>query len=244
MSVERHDIQEENTGAYVLGALTGFEERAFERHLDECPVCSDEVARLRTAVEALPRSVLPVSAPASLKTSLMKVVEAEARDAAGRPRGLTVLRERLAAAGNALAGLRPRTALVVATCLLGVGVLTGYAATSMIGDGGDPRSLAAKVDKQRNPGANGSLTVSSDDPGSGILRVNGMTALDSDSVYQVWVRRRGETISQSLFNVSHDGDGAAAVAGDLEDADAVLVTREPAGGVPAPTGDPVLTVTL
>ena len=56
MSVERHEIQEENVGAYLLGALTEFEEQAFLRHLKECPVCSDEVARLRPAVDALPRS--------------------------------------------------------------------------------------------------------------------------------------------------------------------------------------------
>ena len=45
MSVERHHVQEENIGAYLLGALTEIELRTFERHLAECPVCRDEVER-------------------------------------------------------------------------------------------------------------------------------------------------------------------------------------------------------
>lgn len=67
MSVERHHAQEENAGAYLLSALTEIEQRAFEKHLEDCPVCQDEVERLRPAVEALPRSVDPLSAPASLR---------------------------------------------------------------------------------------------------------------------------------------------------------------------------------
>ena len=75
MSVDRHQAQEENVGAYLLSALTEIEERAFERHLSECPVCQDEVERLRPAVGALPRSVDPVTPPGSLKASLMATVE-------------------------------------------------------------------------------------------------------------------------------------------------------------------------
>ena len=41
-----------------------------------------------------------------------------------------------------------------------------------------------------------------------------------------------------------DGDGAAAVTEDLEDADAVMVTREQAGGAKAPSEKPVITVPL
>lgn len=252
MSVERHDIQEENVGAYLLGALTGVEERVFERHLEECPVCSDEVSRLRPAADALPRSVTPVSPPPTLKTSLMKVIEADARDrsraarsrpAAGRRSPLASLRERLATAGEALT-IRPQVAWVGVSLVLAVGIVTGYAATRVSSENGDPRALAAKVDKQRVPGATGSLTVSGGDSKNGILRVHGMPTLENDSVYQVWVQRKGETISQSLFHVGRDGEGLGAVSDDIEGADAVLVTREQAGGARAPSGDPVLSVSL
>ena len=247
MSLERHDIQEENVGAYLLGALTGVEERAFERHLDECPVCSDEVSRLRPAANALPRSVTPVSPPPTLKASLMKIVEADARErsraARTRLHPLAALRRRLAATGEAFT-MRPTVAWVSASVVLAVGMLTGYTATQITSKDGGSRAVAAKVDTQRMPGATGSLTVAGSDTMGGILRVNGMPKLENDSVYQVWVQRKGETISQSLFNVGRDGDGLGAVSDDLDGADAVLVTREQAGGARAPSGDPVLSVSL
>lgn len=251
MSVERHDIQEENVGAYLLGALTEFEESSFVRHLDECPVCSDEVARLRPAVDALPRSATPVIPPPELKTSIMKVVEAEARERSQaregtrRPRPLAALRRRLAAATESFTTLRPTAAWVGASFILLVGILTGYAATQVTSGAEDSRALAAKVDKQRVPSATGSLTVAGDDSKkSGILRVHGMPTLESDSTYQVWVKRGEEIISASLFRVGQDGDGAAAVPENLDGADAVMVTRETASGARAPSEDPVLSVSL
>ncbi|MGI8804037.1 MAG: anti-sigma factor domain-containing protein [Solirubrobacteraceae bacterium] len=251
MSLERHDIQQENVGPYLLCALTELEERTFECHLDECPVCSDEVARLRPAAEALPRSVDPLNPPAALKVPLMKIVEAEAREHASesragakRPGLFDALRERLASAGEALTTMRPTVAWVSASFLLAVGIATGYTATQLTSGEGDPQPVTAKVDKQRVPFASGSLTVSGDESKSGILRVHGMPTLENDSTYQVWVRRNGETISTSLFSVGRDGDGAAAVSEELDGADAVLVTREPAGGARAPSEDPVLSVSL
>ena len=247
MSVTRHEIQEENVGAYLLGALSDVEEQAFVRHLQECPVCSDEVARLRPAADALPRSVTPMVPPPELKTSLMKVVEAEARQRAGarddaaRARPLEALRERLAGIGS----FRPGLALAGACLLLFVGDLTGYAVNQVTSDDAGSEALAAKVDKTRVPNASASLTVSSaDSEKNGILRVHGMPTLQEHSTYQVWVKRGEEIIASSLFNVGQDGDGAAAVAQNLDGADAVMVTREPAGGARAPSEKPVLSVNL
>ena len=100
------------------------------------------------------------------------------------------------------------------------------------------------MDKTRLPQASGSFAAAEDSEHGGVLRVHGLPALDSGSVYQVWLRRDGEVISQSMFSVGEDGDGAAAVADDLKSADAVMVTRERAGGAKAPTEKPVLTVRL
>ena len=86
--------------------------------------------------------------------------------------------------------------------------------------------------------------MSSDQREGAILRVHGMPSLPSRETYQVWVQRKGEMVSQSIFNVGEDGNGAAAVPDDLEGADAVLVTREPAGGARAPSGKPVVSVGL
>jgi anti-sigma-K factor RskA len=246
MSVERHDIHQDSVGAYLLGALDDVERESFEDHLDECPVCRDEVERLRPAAEALPRSVAPVAPPPSLKAALMAEVESDLRERGKMParsRALAALRDRLAAAGGALAGMRPAVAGAGAAFVLLVGILVGYGATR-IGSEEDGRTIAATVDMGTVPAASGSLLMPGDASEGGILRVNGMPTLDRDSVYQVWVRRHGEVIAESLFSVGPGGKGAAAVSEDLEDADAVMVTREPAGGSRAPSEMPVLTVSL
>lgn len=248
MSVDRHEIQQENVGAYLLGALSEYEEAAFLSHLDECPVCSDEVERLRPAVEALPRSVTPVAPPTELKASIMAIVEAEARERSGapeRPRLLAGLRRRLAAAGEGLSSVRPAAAWAGACLILVMGVLTGYGVTRLASDEEASKALVATVDTVRLPAATGSLTISGEDSGkSGILRVHGMPELDADQTYQVWIKRDGEVIPGSLFSVGPDGEGATAVAEDLEEAQAVMVTRERAGGARAPSEEPVLAVAL
>jgi len=251
MSVDRHHAQEENVGAYLLHALTEIEQRTFERHLAECPVCQDEVDRLRPAVDALPRSVDPVTPPASLRASLMAEVEADAREAAPDPRRHGIarrLRERLSGLTGALTGMRPRMAWMAASIVLLAGILGGagglFAISEITSEDGGARTVTAAVDRTRLPQASASLAVADNAEHGGVLRVHGLPALEDDSVYQVWLERDGEVISQSMFNVGEDGDGAAAVADDLETADAVMVTRESAGGAKAPTEKPVLTVRL
>ena len=246
MTTERHQIYEQSIGAYLLGALDEAEAINFERHLDECHLCRDEVERLRPAAEALPRSVTPVSPPPELKAALMAEVEADLRErgaAPARPGIRARMREHLAGIGDSIAGMRPTVAWTAAAFVLAVGVLAGYGAGELTSEPGT-RTLAATADERTVPFGSGSLLVPEDLKEGAILRVHGMPTLRGDSVYQVWVKRGDETISQSLFSVGEDGNGAAAVSDDLDDADAVMVTREPAGGARAPSEKPVLTVAL
>ncbi len=257
MSVERHNMHEENVGAYLLRALTEVEEGRFELHLAECPLCQEEVARLRPPADALPRAVMPVAPPAHLKASLMAAVEADVREreeaegvaVKGRSRPLARLRERRRRAGGSSAAWRPGMAWVAASIALLVGIVGGaggfFALTEAIKDPErGSRTLAAVADKTRLPQGSGNLVVPENPEDGAVLRVQGLPDLEPSSVYQVWVKRRGEMISQSLFVVGENGEGAAGVADDLEGAEAVLVTRENAGGAKAPSEEPVLSVSL
>jgi anti-sigma-K factor RskA len=224
-----HDTDGGDAAAYLLGAMPELEQQAFERHLETCVACREELERLRPASEALPRSVTPVRPPDSLKRAVMEAVESEAPAPAPRRR----LRDRL----PSLVGRGPAVALVAACALLLLGL--GLGATLL--SGGNAETIAADIGF---PKATGTLAVSSDASEGGILRVHGMPTLSRRETYQVWVQRKGEVVSQSIFNVGPGGDGAAAVPDDLEGADAVLVTREPAGGARAPSGRPVVSVRL
>jgi Anti-sigma-K factor rskA/Putative zinc-finger len=253
VSTERHEICENDVGAYLLSALSETEERRFEHHLEECHICRDEVERLRVAADALPRSVTPVLPPESLKRSLMAEVRADIdRPPVGKGAGqagpvrslLRRARRGIAGAGRGIGGMRPAVAWVSASFVLLVGILAGYAGTHILSEGDDTRTLSAAVDEARIPSGSGSLLVRDDGGQGAILRVHGMPTLERGRAYQVWVRRDGEVIPQSLFSVGRNGAGAAAVEGDLRDADAVMVTREAAYGARAPSEEPVLTVEL
>jgi anti-sigma factor RsiW len=241
MSTGDHATYRDEVGAYLLGALSDSERAAFEGHLVDCAECRTEVERLRPAADLLPRSVEQVEPPPSLKTSLMEVVEREARDTAGESaaapaRRRTPLRERLR-----LPSLRP--ALTVGGLALVLGLAAGFGVAQLGGEDG-ARTIAATVDESRLPMASGSLQVEGDGENGAILRVNGMSELDDAHVYQAWVQRDGTVVPQPTFEVGTDGGGAVAVTDDLRGAQAVLVTREPRGGSRAPSEQPILSVRL
>jgi hypothetical protein len=239
-----HTTYREEIGAYLLGALTDDEREAFEQHMEDCFECRAEIEQLRPAADSLPRSVEQVEPPASLKTSLMEIVEREAREAAAGEgeqtwvappaRSRPPLRERLR-----LPSLRP--AFAVGALLLGLAV--GFAVAQLGGDEGT-RTVAATVDQDRIPQGSGDLRIEGDGEDGAILRVNQMPDLRGREVYQAWVQRDGMVIPQPTFEVGPDGSGAVAVPEDLSDAQAVLVTREARGGATEPSEQPILSVPL
>ena len=237
MSVERHEMHEQDIGAYVLGALSDEEHTRFVRHLVECPVCRDEVDRLQVAADALPRSVTPLAAPASLKAAVMGEVQADVREREPASLGRR-LRDRL----SRLPAVPARVASATAVVLLVLGLAGGFG-LSQITSGNDERSVTASFDTDRVVNGSGNLVIAGNDDAGGTLRVHGMPALKDNETYQVWLERDGEVIPKAMFTVSDDGDGLTAV-DDLQGADRVMVTKEPAGGARAPGGPPVVTVKL
>jgi anti-sigma-K factor RskA len=240
MNVKDHERYEQDEGAYLLGALTDLERQAFERHLEGRPACRRQLDELRLAAEALPRSVPQVERPASLKRSLMEVVEREAAPRrSARPR--VSLRQRLSARLPTIGGMRPAVALAAAAFVLALGVAAGFGLSGAL-SGEDSKTLAASVDKSRLPSASGRLSIEDGGDDGAILRVNGMPSLGKDRAYQAWVQRGGTVEPQPTFDVGPNGSGAVAVPEDLRDAQAVLVTREKRGGARAPSETPVMRV--
>jgi anti-sigma factor RsiW len=238
VSARDHTEYREEIGAYLLGALTDLERQAFERHVAGCAECRDELERLRPAADALPRSVEQVEPPPGLKTSLMEVVESEARERSGAPaaRRRSPRRIRL----PSLAGFRP--ALVAAA--LALGLVAGFGVAQLAGGDDDARTVAATVDEGRLPDASGSLRIQGDGEDGAILSVQGMPPPGGDRVYQAWVQRDGTVVPQPTFEVGADGGGAVAVPDDLSGAGAILVTREARGGARAPSERPLIRVPL
>jgi anti-sigma-K factor RskA len=197
-----------------------------------------------------------VAPPERLKQSLMATVRAEA------PADATAVEpaEPVAPPGrlrDAVAGARPRRsrwrelllarpafAAAAAAVLVAVGIALG-ALVGAVGGGSDNDSstVAANVDVTRMPAGKASLVLRDSKDGA-ILRVRGMQQPQAGKVYEVWVQRGGKMVPSSLFTVDSAGNGTAGISDELDDAEAVLVTREPAGGSKQPSEPPVVTVPL
>ena len=238
MSARDHAQYREEIGAYLLGALTDLERQAFERHVAGCAECRDELERLRPAADALPRSVEQVEPPPGLKTSLMEVVESEARERPGAPAARQRKPRRIRL--PSLAGFRP--ALVAAA--LALGLVAGFGVAQLGGGEDEARTVAATVDEGRLPDASGSLRIQGDGEDGAILTLHGMPPAGGERVYQAWVQRDGTVVPQPTFEVGADGGGAVAVPHDLSGAEAILVTREARGGARAPSERPLIRVPL
>jgi anti-sigma-K factor RskA len=236
--VSAHDPFRDDAGAYLLGALEDGERRAFEDHLSGCAQCREEVERLAVARDALPRSVDQLAPPPTLKAALMEQVRG-ASDPSGapareQPRRRSRWRELLVA----------RPAAAAAAAVLALGIAAGALVGTLGGDGGGgERTLSAVVDQTRMPAGRATLLLPADGEGAQ-LRVEGMQQPQAGKVYEVWIKHGVRVTPSSLFTVERDGSGAAAIPHDLSDADAVMVTREPAGGSTRPSEPPVVMVSV
>ncbi|HEX8073468.1 MAG TPA: anti-sigma factor [Thermoleophilaceae bacterium] len=242
MSAVDHERYAQDVGAYLLGALPELEAQVFERHLMGCGDCRDELERLRLAAEALPRSVEAFEPPPSLKRSLMEVVEAEARERrpAAAPAPPARRRSRFALPG--LGALRPRQLAWAAAALVLLGGAVGFGVDRLARGGSSTRVLSAQVSPAALPGGSARLETDADGARA-TLHVEGLRVLRGDRVYEVWVERGGSIRpAGALFSVAADGSGAAAVPLGVKGADAVLVTREPAGGSERPSEAPIIRV--
>jgi anti-sigma factor RsiW len=230
VTAQGHIRFEEDVAAYLLGVLPGPEREAFERHLAGCDVCRMDLERLQPAADALPRAVEQHEPPESLKASLMETVRAESR---ARPE-----RER---SRSWLPRLRPQLAWAAAALLAVVIVGAGFYELGRRADA--ERTVAAVVDERRAGQASGRLVIPDDDAKGAVLEVSGLQRAGQGQIYYVWLRRGDQVSPASIFNVSGDGEGTAGIAGDLDDIDEVMVTRE-RGLALAPSGAPLLSVKL
>jgi anti-sigma-K factor RskA len=228
-----HEHWHDATGAYVLGALDEVERTAFEEHLAGCPACREEVDELLPAAQALPISVDPVAPPPALKARIMAEVEREASllAAAGpeadRPAPAAAERRR-----RRFSLRVPRLApAAVAAVLLVAGIAIGVGASQLSNE--PERTVAAQVSGA--PGATVSLELSGEE---GRLMARGLPAPPRGRVYQVWLKRAGHAPepTAALFVPSRDGAATASVPGSMKGIDQVMVTDEPDGGSPQPTG--------
>jgi anti-sigma-K factor RskA len=234
-----HDRWRDDVAAYMLGALEPEEAAELERHAETCEQCRSEIRWLTPAVEALPEAVERLKPPPELRDRILAEVGADARAAGGtsEDRGGHRLRGWLRGLGSGPMGLRPVVGVAAAVLV----AVAGYAIGGGIGGGSGGEESTNTIVTGHAPGITAKVVRKGD---GGTLELANVHKLPSDRVLEAWVRREGEVEPvRALFAPDREGRASTTIA-DMDGVDLVMVTREPAGGSPAPTSSPIVEIPI
>ena len=225
-----HDELKHDAAAYVLDSLEPDERAAFEAHLAGCSECAIEVRSLRSVTGALARSVPQRTPRPELRDRVLQSLPGVVHDKPSLITPRRVLRWLPVAAALALAlglgiyALLLQGRLADAQSSLAVLIAPDVARIDLAGQQVAPLARARAL-WSRERGM--------------IFSVSNLPPAPEGRVYQVWVVTANAPVSAGLLTPDTSGSGSAyfETSPNIPPPTAVAVTLEPAGGVPAPTGE-------
>jgi anti-sigma factor RsiW len=227
----------ELTAGYALDALDADERRAYEAHLAGCEHCQQELESFWETTEALAVAASGPEPSAALRERILADVRAEP------PQNVIAFvprRRRVAPVLGAVAAVAAVVALAFG--LWGSSLsskldetraaLERQQQTAQILVDSDAQSVALQT-------GTGRLVVAPD--GQAVLVLADVPAAPAGKTYEMWIAPGGDIGSANPAGLFPGGDGAAIerVDGTVEPGDVVAVTIEAAGGVDAPTSQPI-----
>ena len=217
----------ELSAAYALDALDPAEEREFEQHLRTCDECREDVASFEAAAAALAFGVESPEPPPALRGRILEGVQEE--------RGVVVPFYRRRMTFGVVSGLAAAAAAVA----IGLGIW----AASLSNDLNTTRdALAVLADPAAKSidlqGAEGRLVVAPE--GDAALVMRNLDPAPEGRTYQAWVIEGKTPKPAGLFN-GDDRRDLVLLEQKVPAKAIVAVTVEPAGGVDAPTSQPIIT---
>jgi anti-sigma-K factor RskA len=227
---ELHESLRDDAAAYVLGAMTELESEAFRvKIMRDCEL-GRYVESMERVGDVLLMSSPPVSVPDSIGAAILEEARRDlaAQEILESPRGGTAPQR----AGRGARILRP-LALAASLLVIAVGAFAiggGFSADS------STAPLEANFSAPTAPDMSGEVKAMD---GGAVVTVDGMESDLGGDVYQLWVQHDDKVYAAPVFSVSSDGTGNAFIDRELSDGDTVMITREPAGGSPAPTTKPI-----
>jgi anti-sigma-K factor RskA len=228
------------TGAYVLDAVSDLERASFERHLSECPACTQEVRELRETGTRLGQAA-SAEPPAYLKGQVMTAIRTvrqlppEVAVAPGRHRAPQRWALRISVAAAAV--------LFVIASVLGVLLVrssNSYDETKQYAD--SVTSIlqardARVVSGTANAGGNATVVFSRSQDHA-LVVTNGMPEVASGKDYQAWII--GADDQMRSVGLMHRSGGTTLDLKDVASAKGFGVTVEPAGGSKTPSTAPIM----
>ncbi len=196
MSVQSHDLHL-LTGVYAVDALTGDELDEFEKHLEQCPTCAEEVRGLRETAARLGLATA-IAPPPSMRE---QVLDATNRVRQLPPSGVRLItadgprrRRRLSRRLPRPIAVTAMAAAIVALAVLQVG--TRHQLQQAQSTNQTIASVLSASDARIQLGSStvgGTVTaVISKHDREAVITASGMPTPSDARVYQLWVMQRGE----------------------------------------------------
>ena len=216
---DEHGKLHEQTGVYLLGALSTSERARFEAHLAVCAECAAEARALGFSLEAIGRSVSPIEPPRALRKRVLRSVSA---------RRMPAITPWLAAAA----------AIALA---IGLGIYAGQLRNQARGFAVLAAPDVAHIELKGQPAAPQASARASWSRSRGLVfSASDLPSPPAGRTYQLWIlTARTPPISEGWLLTPDAGGHVIAIfttPPTLPAPVAVVVTLERAGGVPAPTG--------
>lgn len=221
MSQDPHDL----LAAYALDALDDDERERFERHLEDCAECTEQLALFREPVAALAYAVEGPVPPKELRDRIIEGARAE-------PRAAVIKLPRRNWALAAVGGV----AAAAAALAIGLGLWANSLSNSLDRERGTKSALVQLLSENAtaNPliGANGSLIVNRN--GRAAILVCGLADAPSSKTYEAWVITGNSPEPAGLFK-GGSGCNPVFLTQHVPKNATVAVTLEQAGGATSPT---------
>ena len=226
----------ELTAGYALDALEPEQRRAYEAHLEGCERCREELAAFSQTTEALAVAASGPAPSAALRERILA--------AAGQEQQVVVPLE---SPRRRTVPVLAAAAAVAAVVALAVGLWAASLSSDLDGTRAALERERAAAAVLADPAARtvalqegqGRLVV--DDDGRAVLVADGLGPAPAGKTYEMWVVSHGGAPQRAgLFPGEDDGRDVVRVDGTVEPGQVVLVTIEDAGGVDAPTTEPIL----
>lgn len=233
-----HEELKANAAGFVLGSLEPEERHAFESHLAGCAECAQEVASLRPVVWALATAVPQVTPRADVRERILHAA-ADSGEA----------RSRRSPSKTRAGGWLPLAAAIIIAVGTGTYAVRLQHQVSQLQARFDQAQATtavlaapdlARIDLQGQPAAPDARARALWSRSRGLVfTAANLPPAPAGKAYQVWVVTAQAPISAGLLTPDPTGAGTQfyMTPADIAPPVAVAVTLEPAGGVPAPTGE-------